>query len=185
MAANDTKALIDKLSAEDEDSILETLELLKDKGNENIVTPLLDLLLTEPAYSVTLGITDLLGNMRDKPSIDSFLRVFTEKRYTLIQHHLLSILWNSSFAARANQHVLSVVSMGINGTYLTLIEALTVIESLEPPFDEEQLLESISLCKAFIAANPKHEKLPLVKDVLTILSDMDNMNSEVGTEDLD
>lgn len=183
MAATDTTSIVSKLVNSDEDVVLETLELLKDKGNATVIAPLLDLLLTDPSYSVTLATTDLLSNMKDPASIDRFLEVLVDKKYQPIQHHLLSILWNSSFSERAKALILPIAQMGVNGSFNTLIEALTVIENLEAPFEEEQLLESISVCKSFIASKPNDEKLPLVKELLNLLLNMDDTNSELDLDE--
>ncbi len=185
MAAKDNQILIDNLSSKDEEVVLETIESLQDKGNQHLVTPLLDLLLTDPAYGITTAITELLGNMRDKPSIDAFMAAITEPKYEPIQHHLLSILWNGNFTARANPILLPIVTMGVKGTFATLIEALTVIENLESPFDEEQLLEGISICKSYLAENRNDDKSPLVSEILEILIILDNTNSDIEAEDQD
>ncbi len=178
--SKEVKGLIEKLFNEDSDTVLETLLLLKDKGNANFIEPLLNLLLSNPPYGVSLAITDLLANMKDKAAIDKYAELFTSEKYQPISHHLLSIFWNSTFFDRANPHISSIVAMGLKGNYATLFEALTLLEALEAPFDEAQLLDGITQCKTFVASNQQDEKATLAQHVISVLTQMDNINSDVN-----
>lgn len=184
MASKALSTLTTKLFSEDEEVVVEALTALKEQGDATTVEALLDLLLSDPSYSVTLAITDLLADIKDEASANKFLELFINQKYQAIQHHLLSVLWNSNFAARANAYLYSIVTMGLKGSYQTLLEAFTVIESLEAPFDEEQILESLEACKTFISANAGHEKLPLVKELADLLTEMDNNNSDISPEEI-
>jgi len=176
----DKKALIEKLFNEDDELVIETIAEIKDKGDELFIAPLLDLLLAKPAYSVTLAIIDLLANMKHKGAIREFGNLFWQPKYHPIAHHTLSILWNSTFSDKANPHISRIVEMGLTGDYSTLLEAVTLVENLVAPFDEAQLLDGISQCKTFIAANKNDERLPLIKQLADILSYHDNHNSDVA-----
>ncbi|MES2629562.1 MAG: HEAT repeat domain-containing protein [Bacteroidota bacterium] len=184
MAATDTKELIKKLTDEDDEVIIATLELLKDKGNATVVPALLDLLLTEPSYSITQQILELLNNMKVPAAMDMFLQLFAEKKYSPVHHHLLSVLWNGTFGSKVNHHLLDIVKIGVSGDYRTMVEALTVIENLEAPFDEEQLLEGISFGKDFLATQKDSEKSVLVKELVALLEHMDNTNSDIDIEEI-
>ena len=177
--AKDSKVLIKKLLSEDDEVVTEVISDLKDKGDESLIETLLDLLLANPSYSVTLSITDLLSNMKHKSAIAKFEELFALPQYQPIAHHTLSILWNSSFSEKANAHLSRIVEMGITGNYATLLETVTLVEGLVAPFDEAQLLDGISQCKTFITNHKEDERLPLIKQLLAILSELDNHNSEI------
>ncbi len=182
-AAKEVKALIEQLFNEDDDVVIEAISALKDKGDEQLIAPLFDLLVTAPAYGVTFAITDLLANMKHKAAIEKFEELFSLPKYQPIAHHTLSIFWNSTFSEKANAHISRIVEMGLAGEFATLLEAVTLIENLSAPFDEAQLLDGISQCKTYIASHKGDERLALVKQLADVLTDMDDHNSDIPLEE--
>ncbi len=182
MTAKDTQNLQLQLQSDDEEVVLETLEKLKTTGNAASISPLLELLASEPTYGITLDILGLLTNMKDPASIDVFMNLFEDSRFKNIRHHLLTVLWSGTFVERGKGYILNVVKMGVDGDFKTLIEAVTVIENLEAPFEEEQLLEGIAICQNFISTKPSDEKLTLVKELKELLTAMDETNTDIDPE---
>lgn len=83
------------------------------------------------------------------------------------QHVLVAACWESEI--NFSEHLTFFVELVMDNNYLVAIEAMTVIENMEGPFDQNQIKESILKLKEF-KKSLSNEKLVLVNDLLDFLN---------------
>lgn len=171
------------LLGEDTELAYAEIDKIKDSGNADSIKPLLEVVVHGKNRAVVESILALLSNLKHPAAIDQFLTLYLSSDYETVRADLLSVVWNSSFVDKSKVHFGSLVQIAINSDYLTSLEALTLIENMDGPFDEADLLEGISLCKTHLVSNPKDDKLVLVKELLAILERFDSQNTDVSLDE--
>jgi hypothetical protein len=59
------------------------------------------------------------------------------------------------------------VTIAIEGDFMEAMECLTIIESMEPPLPEDQLMDCLLSLKEYFSKNPTGEKVTLIKSIAT------------------
>ena len=69
-----------------------------------------------------------------------------------------------------NDYIDEIIQTVIHGDFQEAFEALTIIENLEPPFDEEVILNSQLMLNQYFNKNTPAEKDSLVKEIASIIN---------------
>jgi hypothetical protein len=80
-------------------------------------------------------------------------------------------MWNSGVNVPGELPLL--IRVGLSGDYMRTLEAFTLIESMEGPFEEELVLEAILAVRKFLETEPEGDKRELVSSLLEYLDQMD------------
>ena len=71
------------------------------------------------------------------------------------------------------EYLPEIVEAACSSSYMVAFEALTVLENLEGPFDEEKISEAKLIINDYFA-NPNEETKQLISVILGLLNEMDN-----------
>ena len=169
------QALVADLQSGDDKKVFGALERFDKHASGDLITPLLDL------YQSSEGQTqDLCGVMLRELKISAGEEILMDclrtKKYESIKADILSFLWNSGF--QPGDRVCEIIEAGLSGDYMLAFEALTLIDTLDGPFDETDLIEAQLLAKDFLIKNQGDEKFDLVNSILEKLRQMDSRVAE-------
>lgn len=168
---NKQKKLIDDLvldlQSNDEKRLASALKRVRAKGSEEVVPWLfkliekkVDKLIQEEAKQIILE----LKSTKAIPALLNQLKSENPKARELA----LSAFWHSSFNAK--EHIDKFVEAAINGSFMETLEAYTIIDNLEGPFDEVVIIESQLLLKKYFTENKeKNDKNELLITIATII----------------
>ena len=81
--------------------------------------------------------------------------------------------WLLSFLLKGLEYLPEIVEAACSSSYMVAFEALTVLENLEGPFDEEKISEAKLIINDYFA-NPHEETKQLISVILGLLNEMDN-----------
>lgn len=152
----------------DDRMVMKALEKSKSNGNHTLVEPLLILRTTHQDEDIVQLADEILKSFKISNAEDELLRLLDDEKYVNSRHIILSALWNSGFFP--SDSLLKITSHLLSSDFFTALEALTVIENMEEPFDEVQLIESLADTKSFMLQNPESAINDLVMELYNILS---------------
>lgn len=121
-------------SAQNE-TIISAINSIKENGNKHYIPMLFDLLNSAPDPEIEKEITQLLGNVKDKESVNIFMRAVENNKYKSIRKTILSACWQNGMDFSTFLPVF--VDLIINEDWEIAFEAFTIIDNLETLPSEE------------------------------------------------
>jgi hypothetical protein len=159
-----------ELTFTSEPKLLKTLEKVKGKGNDQMVEPILNLYSTTKHDSVKKVIKGLLNELK---VIDGTTILI--ERLKNCDNELKEVILGALWSAGLNpiEYLPEIVEAACSSSYMVAFEALTILENLEGPFDEEKISESKLIINDYFA-KPNEETKQLISVILGLLNEMDN-----------
>jgi len=111
------------------DVVISALEAIQRKGNKLYLPILFDLLNSSPEPEIETEIKHLLGTVKDKESVNSFLRAIEDDKYKPIRKELLTACWQNGLDFSTFLPVF--IDLIIHEGWEIAFEAFTVIDNLE------------------------------------------------------
>jgi len=162
----DTKFL---LEASEELIVLQGLEKLEKFSHPSLVESLLKAYAYNHSAEINKKIIDLFNNIVDVKAADELLKLI-EKQNNLGDRRapILASFWQNRH--NSAPYLVNFVNIALTGTYLDAIEALTVIENMDPPIADENIMESILLINnAMELPTLGKDKETIVKLILKVI----------------
>jgi hypothetical protein len=117
------------LFSADVEVVKQAIEKISIDGNPLYLPLLFDLLNTMPEHEVELEIIKLLGSVKDKESVNSFMRAIENEKYKTIRKTLISACWQNGLDF--SNFVPVFIDLVINNEWEVAFEAFTLIDNLE------------------------------------------------------
>ena len=111
------------------DVVISALEAIRKKGNKLYIQILFDLLNSSPEPEIETEIINLLGTVKDKESVNSFLRAIEDDKYKPIRKEILTACWQNGLDFSTFLPVF--IDFIIHEDWGIAFEAFTVIDNLE------------------------------------------------------
>lgn len=168
--------LLEELNSPNMDVAIQAVEKIKSIASEEIIPELLKMWYKTKG-ELNKRIEDLLFSVKNKKKAEEIL-IQELKREKLAERRekIVSVFWNAKLNP-ANELSLF-VKIAIEGTYMECLECHTLIENMEGPYPEQQLLESMLLLKEYFGKNKTEEKKPLLQSIATIVQYKDDTLTE-------
>ena len=162
--------ILKDLNGSDEKKITTAIKQLRKHGNAKAIEPLIDKYMSSDNDIVKENITSLLFDLKDESAVPELINVMSKAKFEKIKPFIISILWQA--AIDSSNHISTLVKEAIMGDYMTCIEVLTVIESYDSSFNEEEIEDlKFDLDEAIEEADIEKQKLLItIKSVLVGLN---------------
>lgn len=118
-----------KLFSSDTNVVVSAIETIERKGNKLYLPMIFDLLNSFPEPEIETEIKNLLGTVKDKEVINSFMRAIENEKYKPIRKTILTACWQNSLDFSTFLPVF--VDLIINEEWEVAFEAFTVVDNLE------------------------------------------------------
>ena len=152
--------LLSELKSENIAKIKTTLDALELIGNESVIYPILSALNpTEEHHEKNQLLLEFLCTIKDSNSKETFINALSEDEFKIIRDKILSVIWNSPLDF--SEYLDYFVRIAVDGSFMESVECLTILENLEGPFEEEQLMEA-----QVILSGLKDQKFDLQKSAI-------------------
>ncbi|TNF42677.1 MAG: hypothetical protein EP310_05695 [Bacteroidetes bacterium] len=109
--------------------VISAIEKVKEKGNKLYIPLLFELLNSSPELEIETEIKNLLGTVKDKTVINSFMRAIEDDKYKGIRKAILTACWQNGLDFSTFLPVF--IDLVIHEDWETAFEAFTVIDNLE------------------------------------------------------
>ena len=140
--------IVSDLNSVDPKKVSKAIKALESNGDSSVIVPIADRLLLEINQKNKMELVELLSSLKDTSARGEIMTVIDNEKYASIRQLMLSVIWNTKIDFSG--YVDEFVFISIHGSFLEAIDCLTIIENLEGPFMEEDLLESESHLKAYM-----------------------------------
>lgn len=118
-----------KLFSTQAETVISALRKVKERGNKNYLPLLFDLLNSQPDPEVEKEIVQLLSTVKDKESVNTFMRAVENEKYRDIRKTLLSACWQNGLDFGAFMPVF--IDIIIADDWEIAFEAFTIVDNLE------------------------------------------------------
>lgn len=129
----------------------------------------------------------LLIYFNDLSAVDAqetMIQILMDPENLIIRQALLSTIWNSRLDY--SSYLAEFVEMAVEGDYLEALECLTIIENLEGPFEESDILESQLHLKEYLETGAKNDqKAVLISEIALLVKNFNEELADFDVEDLD
>ena len=147
--------ILSKLNSGDTKIVSKAIKSFESNGDSSVIRPLAELLLSDVSEINTKEILELFSSLKDSDARSEIMQIIDEKQFISIRQLMLSTIWNTKIDFSG--YIDEFVDIAINGSFLEAIDCLTIIENLEGPFMEEDLLECESHLKKYMTSNPEKD----------------------------
>ena len=135
------KEILKEFNSQDTKKISKAIKSLEIHGDSSVIEPLAERLLDKKLPEKNRKeIIELLCSLKDTSTREELIKLIENDKFSSIRHEILSVIWNTKIDF--SDYIADFVSIAIHGTFQEAIEAMTIIEHLEGPFIEEDLLEA-------------------------------------------
>jgi hypothetical protein len=111
------------------DVVISAIEKVKEKGNKLYIPLLFELLNSSPEFEIETEIKNLLGTIKDKNTVNSFMRAIEDDKFKGIRKTILTACWQNGLDFSTFLPVF--IDLVIHEDWETAFEAFTVIDNLE------------------------------------------------------
>jgi hypothetical protein len=139
------------LHAEEEETFRDGLASLEGKGTLSMLDSLVDCYLNTAVEFKKRRLHLFLSSITKKGIREAWLGMVHEETNLSKKTQLINILWNSRIDF--SPYLLEFVRWAGEGDYTLTLECLTLVEQMEGPFQEEQLLGSICLVRDYLQSH--------------------------------
>lgn len=134
------KQLLIQLNTGDTDQQIKALKSLQVHGQPKMIEALVRKLDDDIEEKVEKEIIEFFCSIKDTGVVPFIMTIINENHFPNQRQKLLNTLWNSK--VDYSEYLQDFVNIAVNGDFMDALEAITIIENLEGPFEEEQVLES-------------------------------------------
>jgi hypothetical protein len=120
---------------------LAAVKQLKHDGTSKAIKPLIDTWISNESNRLGDAIQKLMYSLKDTEGISTIIDEAAAIVDQEMQAKLLSSLWNAGIDC--SDYLETIVNIAVKADYLTAVECMTIIENMEGPFEESQLMESL------------------------------------------
>jgi hypothetical protein len=169
------QGLLTDLSENDPAKLVSTIQSLKIHGNENTIEPLLILLAKNPVNEVRKEIIDLLNTTKSTKVPEKIANALLDPRFITLRHDLLVSIWSSGLDYRP--YLREIVIAGTEGEMMHALECLSIVESVEEEFSENQLFDALLVLTEYLRNNKdvKDAKMDLLRELTQELQSRNNL----------
>lgn len=164
------------LNSDDSKKISKALKSLEVHGDSSVIKPLAKRLLQGVSETNESEIIELLSSLKDTSSVVEIMDVLGDSEFRPIRQKILTSVWNTK--VDFSNYIDEFVEIAVNGNFMEALDCLTIIENLEGPFMEENILECQLHLKSYMESNAKdQQKEYLLSEIAIKLKDF-NENLE-------
>ena len=133
--------------------VISAIEKIKHQGNQLYIPILFDLLNSSPELEIETEIKNLLGTVKDKNVVNSFMRALEDEKYKPIRKLILVACWQNGLDFSNFMPVF--IDLIISEEWDVAFEAFTVLDNLE-------FLPGKEIIK--VSEEKIHKAIPLASD---------------------
>jgi hypothetical protein len=147
--------------SESNDSVFKiALDSLYESGDTSVMQPVSRVMFkTKDRFRKHL-LTEFFANIEKPEAKTELVKIIQNLEKPAHQAELLNVIWNSRMDF--SEFLIDIVELAVDGTFDIAIECHTIIENMDGPFDESDVLE----CQILLSSYEKHPSRTKEKDML-------------------
>lgn len=158
--------ILKDLFSKDTKVVSKAIKSLEKNGDSSVIRPLAERLCVDISEKNEKELLELLSSLKDTSVVVEMMDVLADDSFEKIRQKLLTTVWNMK--VDFSNYIDEFVEIAVHGSFLEALDCLTIIENMEGPFMEENILESQLHLKAYL----ENQKLAKDEQKAHILSEI-------------
>ena len=151
------------------------LDALQVSGKDTVVEPLIRAIKLQTDEESIAEIIEFLSSLKSTSASKEVMACLRNPEFSDMKVQILSTIWNSPLDY--SEYLAEFVSLAVTGDFLLILECLTILENLNGPFEEADILESQLLLKTYYEGESRDaQKDPLMDEIAMLIKDIDRRN---------
>lgn len=169
---NKLKQIMLDLATDDPKKISKSIKALEAHGDASAIKPLAEKLLAGVSEKNQREIMELFSNMKDSSVTAEIMDVIEDERFLPIRQLMLSTVWNTK--VDFSDYIDEFVQIAVQGDFMETLDCLTIIENMEGPFMEENILEAQLHLKNYLeqSGDKDQQKAQLLSEIALLIKDI-------------
>ena len=158
--------LKEDLSSSNDSVITKALTKTRAKGNEQLIDPLIELYTKTENQKIKEEIKNIFSELKNKDILE-FLLPHLNEGSNEVKELILFSIWSSGIDM--TDHIPELIEASCSGNYMVILEAVTVLENLEGPFNEDDLFQANTLLQQYLYESEDSKEKELIKSMYDIV----------------
>ena len=161
-------AIRNDLFSDDEVLIAKAIARCEEDGAAPIVEPLLAFYASDAPLTLRTRVAEMLGSLKVSNVEAYFMQALANHEWRHIHKDVIGFMWNTGLQPVEGVSQLS--ELAASGDYALTLECLTLLESIEDPIPEEQLLEGIAVVQNALSECNNTEFKLILSEYMNVLN---------------
>jgi len=154
------------LASNNNSIVSKALVKTKAKGNEELIAPLVELYKTTKDIKLKQEVKNIFSELKNKDCVDFLLPHLMEDNQK-IKELILFSMWSSGIDM--TDYIVELIEYSCDGEFMVILEALTVLENLEGPFNDEDLFQASTIVQEKIYESEHDKKKELLQSMYNVI----------------
>jgi hypothetical protein len=166
-----------------ETDVLSALKIFEQQGDITILPAVFEKL-RNCEMSIEKAILGFLSDIQRIEAKAIFIQFLSEEKEQALRQKVLTSIWNSKLTY--DEHLPFFVMLASTGDFMQSLECLTIIENMQGPFAEHELLESQLLLKEYVeeSANEDEQKRQIMSEIAWFIKEQnEGIDADLLIED--
>lgn len=162
---------------------LTALKVMEQQGDISIL-PILFNKLRACDQVLEKAILGFLADIQKPEAVQVMVNFLGEDKDAVLRQKLLTTIWNSKLSY--DHHLPFFVMLASTGDFMQALECLTIIENMQGPFEEHQLLEAQLLLKEYVEETKSEDvqKRQIMSEIAWFIKEQnDGIDADLLIED--
>ena len=153
------------LASDNSSIVSKALVKTKAKGNEELIAPLVELYKTTD-NKLKQEVKNIFSELKNKDCVDFLLPHLMQDNQE-VKELILSSMWSSGIDMI--DYIVELIEYSCDGEFMVILEALTVLENLEGPFNDEDLFQASTIIQEKIYESEDNNKKELLQSMSNVI----------------
>lgn len=140
--------VLNDLTSKDERRVFAALEKTEQEGNEYSVLPVLELFRDSKSEEVRKRCREMLEALKVSAAEEILTNALDDQNFNSIKGDIMSFMWNSGM--QPTDAVDLITKTTLEGDFMTAVEGMTLLDSLNAVPDEESLYNALVMVRDFL-----------------------------------
>ena len=154
------------LASKNSSIVSKALVKTKAKGNEELIAPLVELYKTTEDIKLKQEVKNIFSELKNKECVDFLLPHLMEDNQE-VKELILFSMWSSGIDM--TDYIIELIEYSCDGEFMVILEALTVLENLEGPFNDEDLFQASTIIQEKIYKSKDDKKKELLQSMSIVI----------------
>lgn len=153
------------LASDNSSIVSKALVKTKAKGNEELIAPLVELYKTTD-NKLKQEVKNIFSELKNKDCVDFLLPHLMQDNQE-VKELILFSMWSSGIDM--TDYIVELIEYSCDGEFMVILEALTVLENLEGPFNDEDLFQASTIIQEKIYESKDDKKKELLQSMSNVI----------------
>jgi hypothetical protein len=176
-------AALKQFESDTETDVLSALKIFEQQGDITILPAVFEKL-RSCEMSIEKAILGFLSDIQRTEAKAIIIQFLSEEKEQALRQKVLTSIWNSKLTY--DEHLPFFVMLASTGDFMQSLECLTIIENMQGPFAEHELLESQLLLKEYVeeSANEDEQKRQIMSEIAWFIKEQnEGIDADLLIED--